>query len=262
MKIQRIQAWLLRHIYEIWTNLDRKADIVFFPTIDLLTFGFLTIYINKLSVQPNLAGAILGGVIFWTLVYNIVRDLSFSLLEDAWSRNLYNLFATPLTIAEVAVGMLVLSVIKAAITTLLIIVLAYGLFGFNLLAYGGVIAFYIFSIFIFGWAFGFFTTSLIFRFGTRIQAVAWSLILILYPLSGVFYPLATLPPILARLARGLPISYIFEGFRNLILTGQAPSPESFALIVILNLIYLGAGIWFFTLGFKNAKRRGWFIHPS
>jgi len=261
MRWHRIWAFLLRHIYEIKSSIDRKADIFLFPTIDLLVFGLLSTYIEKMQIQNGVAGAIIGGIILWTLVYNITRDMSFCLLEDAWSRNLYNLFSTPLTMAEIVLGTLLLSVFKAMFTIALMLGLAFALFGFNLLSVGAVMAFYIFSIFMFGWAFGFFTTSLILRYGTKVQAVAWSLILLLYPISGVFYPLDTLPAWLAAVARIFPLSYVFEGLRNIFVTGSAPAVPELVLILVLNLAYLVFGIWMFVSGFRNAKNRGWFINP-
>lgn len=258
----RVQAFLLRHFYEIRTSIDRKADVIFYPLIDILIFGFLSAYIDSSGGRGSLAGAILGALILWTLVYNIARDISFCLLEDAWSRNLYNLYSTPLRISEIIIGTLILSVLKALITVSLLVGLAYTLFDFNFTSFGPTIAFYVFNIFVFGWAFGFATSALILRFGQKVQSVSWSLMLVLYPVSGVFYPLAVLPLPLAAVAKIFPLAHIFEGLRVLILTRQTPSPESFVIIAVLSMVYLALGIWFFTLGFAHAKNRGWFIHPS
>lgn len=260
-KFYRVKAYLLRHLYEIIATIDRKVDIFFWPTIDLLTFGLLTVYINKLNLQVGFAGAIIGALILWTLVYNIQRDISVSFLEEAWSRNIFNLFSTPIRVSEIVLGTLILSVLKAILTIVFVTVLAFGLFGFNLLEYGPVIIFYILNIFVFGWAFGYLTAGLIFRYGTRIQTVAWSLIAVIYPISGVFYPLETLPKFLSTLARGLPISYVFEGLRGLILNGRVMGTSIFTVIVFLNVVYLLLGIRVFLWGFHHAKERGWFIHP-
>lgn len=262
IKLHRINAFLLRHLYEMRSSIDRKADVLFFPVIDILIFGLLTRYINEFSPGAGLAGAILSGIIFWTLVYNIVRDMAFTLLEDAWSRNLYNLFSTPLQLSETILGILAMSAMKGAVSIGVITGLAFWLFDFNAIGQGMLSAFYVLNIFIFAWAFGFMTTSLVLRFGTKVQAFAWSLILVIYPISGVFYPLSILPDFLAKVARVLPISYIFEGMRNLIITGQFPPASDFIVIVVLNCIYLALGIWAFVSGFKHAKARGWFIHPT
>ncbi len=262
MKPYRIKAYVLRHLYEIGATLDRKVDIVFWPTIDLLTFGLLSVYINKLNGAAGIVGAILGGLILWTLVYNIQRDISVSLLEEAWSRNLYNLISSPLRPGEIIMAILFLSFIKALITIAFITFLAWGLFGFNLFGLGAAVVFYVFNLFLFGWAFGFMTAALIFRFGIEIQTFAWSLIAVIYPISGVFYPLSTLPDFLAKIAQLLPISHVFEGLRGIILNQTLPAGSDFVLIFVLNIVYLTFGIVLFRLGFKNAKNRGWFIHPT
>ena len=258
----RVGAYMLRHVYEIWATIDRKFDIIFWPTIDLLIFGLLSVHIQKLNVQAGVAGAIIGGLILWSLVYSVQRDISVSLLEDAWSRNLYNMFSTPLKASEMLTGQILLSLGKALITASFVTLLAWKLFGFNLFSVGPIIIFYIINIFVFGWAFGCFTASIIFRFGSRLQIFAWSLIAVFYPISGVFYPLSVLPSWLVSIAKFLPLSYIFEGLRGVIVEGRRPAAADLEMLIVLNVIYLALGIWAFMAGFKNAKDRGWFIHPS
>jgi len=258
----RIKAFLLRHAYEIRSSLDRKADVIFYPAIDILIFGFLSVYVDQLGTAGKFAGGILGALILWTLVYNIARDIAFCLLEDTWSRNLYNLYSTPLKISEIVIGTLILSIMKAMITVSLLIVIAYGLFHFNFFSAGAVMIFYVFSVFVFGWSFGFATSALILRFGQKVQSVSWSLMLVLYPISGVFYPLAILPKWLAVVAKAFPLAHIFEGMRQLILRGQIPGPGDFVTIIVLDIVYLTLGILLFVAGFRHAKNRGWFIHPS
>lgn len=262
IRLHRIKAFILRHLYEIRATLDRKADLFFWPVVDLLTFGLLTVYIERLDIRPGLASVIVGGLIFWTLVFNIQRDVTVTLLEEAWSRNLFNLFSSPLKVSEVIIGTVFLSAVKALITTVLVLFLASEFFHFDILDLGPVALFYILNLFVFGWAFGYLTSSLILQFGMRLQILAWSLVAVIYPISGVFYPLSVLPAYLADLARLFPISYIFEGLRGIILYGQAPRSGELVFIAALNLVYFSLGIWLFLRGFKSAKNRGWFIHPS
>lgn len=259
--VHRIKAFLLRHMYELWKSIDRKADIVFFPTIDLLVFGLLTVYIDKIDANLGLAGVILGGVIFWNLLYNIVRDIAFSLLDDAWSRNLYNFFSTPLNLQELIIGMLILSAFKALIMTAVVVLLGWGIFGFNLFG-SAIVMVYLFGLFIFAWGFGFFTTSIILRFGLRAQALAWSLILLIYPVSGVYYPISVLPPLFSFIAGFLPASRVFTGLRHVILGQDFAHAQNLLIILLLDLVYLALGLYAFVRGFKSAKARGWFIHPS
>jgi ABC-2 type transport system permease protein len=261
-KMHRVNAFLYRHWLELRASIDRKADVFFFPVIDILVFGFLATYISSNEGTKGVAAAILGGIIFWTLVYNIQRDIPFSLLDDAWSRNIFNFYASPIKLSEILVGTLILSVIKALISTFVIVVLAAGLFKFNLFAMGPVLAFYVINIFLFGWTFGFFTSGIVLRFGTKAQAVSWSLVLLIYPFSGALYPLSVLPPWMETAAKLLPLSYIFEGVRGFFFSGSTLPTSSAIAIITLNLVYLALGVTYYINGHKAAKNRGWYVNPT
>jgi ABC-2 type transport system permease protein len=258
----RVYGFLLRHLYQMKASLDRKADILFWPVIDVLTFGLLTVYIGQMDVGQGVAGSILGGLMLWVLVYTAQREIPLVILEDAWSRNLYNLLSTPIKPAEIMLGSLILSAGKAVITATVVMLLAWSLFNFTLFGAGFALLFMILNIFVFGWSVGFFTSYLIFRFGTKVQIVAWSLIALIFPVSGVFYPIETLPGPLQQVAQVLPISYVFEGLRMILIEERGIPAKIMFIIMILNAFYLVIGIAFYLAGFKNAKTRGWFIHPS
>lgn len=262
MRTNRIYGFVTRHVYEVRASIDRKVDVFFWPTIDLLIFGLLSVYVEDSNQKADFAGAIIGALIFWTLIYNIQRDIAISFLDDAWSRNLFNLLASPLSLGEMVVSILILSLLKALVSVTFITFLASLLFHFNLLSLGPIIFFYALNVFIFAWGFGFFTAAIIFRFGTRVQSVAWSLVAIIYPISGVFYPVAILPHPLPEIAHALPISYIFEGLRKIIVTGGSPAVADYWYILGLNSLYLTVGVILFVKAFQHAKSRGWFIHPT
>lgn len=261
IKFHRISAFVYRHWLEVKHSIDRKAEIFFFPIIDILVFGFLTTYINRSSNQIGLAEALLGGIIFWRILYNMQRDIAFSVLDDVWTRNIFNFYSSPLRLVEVIFGTLLLSMIKGFLSTLVIVGLAASIFHFNVLQIGPQLVFYIFSLFIFAWAFGFLTAGIIFRYGTRVQAVAWSLVLLLYPFSGALYPTSVLPPVMATISKFLPISYIFENIRNFFLYQSSLGWHDVWIITGLNTLYITLAIIYFVRGHKNAKDRGWFVHP-
>lgn len=262
MKWHRVSAYTYRHWLELRASIDRKTDVFFFPLIDVLLFGFLSQYIDQNEGTLNIAPAILAGIIFWTLLYNISHQITFTFLDDVWCRNVFNLFATPLRISEVIAGILLLSLGKAFIIILMITAVVSILFSFDLFSLGPSLAWYLFHLFLFGWAFGFFTSGIIMRFGTRVQAAAWSLILILYPFSGALYPVSVLPDGFAALARIIPVSYIFEGLRNFFIHGQGLTFYSMVVISILNALYLVAAVIFYVRGHRSARNRGWFVHPT
>lgn len=262
MKWYRINGYIYRHWLEFKASIDRKIEIFFFPVVDILVFGFLSSYVAQGQGRSGLAAAILAGIVFWTLLYNIQREIPFNLLDDVWSRNIFNLYSTPLRLSEIIAGTLLLSVVKATITTSVIVILTSLLFHLKLLSLGLSLAFYMSQLFIFGWAFGFFTTGIILRFGTRAQAMAWSMILVLYPFSGALYPVSILPQPVAFIAHLIPVSYIFEGVRDFFQTGQGLTLNHALIMVGLNIVYMVLAIIFYLSGYKKAKARGWFVHPT
>lgn len=262
MKWYRIKGYIYRHWLEFKASVDRKIEIFFFPVVDVLVFGFLSSYVAQGQSRSGLAAAILAGIVFWTLLYNIQREIPFNLLDDVWSRNIFNLYSTPLRLSEIVAGTLILSAIKAVITTTIIVILTSLLFHLKLLTLGLSLAFYMSQLFLFGWAFGFFTSGIILRFGTRAQAMAWSLILVLYPFSGALYPLSVLPAPIAFIAKLVPVSYIFEGVRGFFQSGQTLTLENAIIMLVLNAIYITCAVAFYLTGYKKAKARGWFVHPT
>lgn len=262
MRLHRIVAFLYRHWLEIRASMDRKADVFFFPLIDIIVFGFLSSYIGQGSVQSGLAAGILVGIVFWTLLYNLQRDMTFSLLDDVWTRNIFNLYASPIRLREIIVGTLVLSVIKSLLTASVVVILVTGLFHLPLFSLGLQLFWYLLQLFMFGWAFGFFTSGIILRFGTRAQALAWSFILILYPISGALYPLQVLPTALAAIAHAVPASYIFTGVRGFFQGAGGLSTHAEVAMTVLNVVYLVGAIIFYISGHNSARARGWFVHPT
>lgn len=262
MKWHRIEAFLYRHWLEIRASMDRKADVFFFPLVDILVFGFLSDYVAEGPSQAGLAAGILAGIVFWTLLYNLQRDMTFSLLDDVWTRNIFNLYSSPLRLSEIITGTLLLSVVKAVLTAGIMVLIVSGLFHLPLLSLGPWLFWYLLQIFVFGWTFGFFTSGIILRYGTRVQALAWSFILILYPFSGALYPLSVLPNAIALVAKFIPVSFAFEGVRSFFQGTPGLNAEQQIMMTALNLLYLGATIIFYVRSHNNARARGWFVHPT
>jgi ABC-2 type transport system permease protein len=255
-------GFLYRHWLEIRASMDRKADVFFFPIIDILVFGFLSSYVAQGQGKPGLAAGLLAGIVFWTLLYNLQRDMTFSLLDDVWSRNIFNLYSSPLRLSEIITGTLLLSILKSLLTTSVIVIITSSLFNLPLLSLGPRLAWYLLQLFMFGWAFGFFTSGIILRYGTRAQAMAWSLILILYPFSGALYPISVLPHPIAMIAKFIPVSYVFEGVRNFFQSGHGISSSENLWMMLLNILYLTVSVIFYVRGHAKAKDRGWFVHPT
>lgn len=252
----RIGALLLRYLYLYRRSLPRAMEIFFWPVMDLLVWGFVTIYLQKLSAAPRALLFILGALIFWDVFYRSQQAITLSVTEEIWVRNLLNVFIAPVRTVELVIATCLLGVIRALISAIVLGVLASAFFAFDLLALGPALVPYLVSILLFGWAVGMTTIAVILRFGHAAEALIWGTPFLLQPISAAFYPVSVLPPLLQRVARALPTTHVFEGLRATLATGRpdfAPLLPAYAL----NALYLLLAGAFFGWMMKRVREKGY-----
>lgn len=252
----RIWAVLLRHLYLYPKSMSRLMEIFYWPVLDLLVWGFLTVYLSKHSgaVGPWTA-FLLGAMILWDIVFRSQQAVCISFLEEIWSRNLLNLFASPLSPAEFIAATMLLSFVKFLLASIVTVLLAYTLFGFNLFDLGFYLVPLAANLIAMGWTIGIITTAIILRYGERAEVLAWGLALLIQPFAAVFYPVSALPAALRPLAWALPCTYVFEGMRSL-LSARMITPRNFWTPFALNAVYLAAAWSFFKSRYRAAQDRG------
>lgn len=257
MKLHRINAIILHHLYFWRKSLPRWLDIAYWPTFTIIVWGFIAHFLKSDAVgAPQIAASFfLGGITLWMLFQRAQQDLSISYLQDIWSRSIVNLYVSPLTNLEFIIASIAIGIIKVLITLIIMAALALWLYAENIFALGPALIPFIAMLLIFGWSIGLFATGIIFRYGTDAQIIAFSISFLLQPFTAVFYPLSILPSWLQPLAQALPITHVFEGMRALMTTGVF-SLESLAWSFGLNILYLIASAWFFVKMFNSVKRKG------
>ena len=256
MMLRRVAAVLLRHAYETRHNLDRLTDAIYWPVLDVIMWVFFTSYLRQGDrLHASATNILLGGLILWGLFRSFQRDLAVGFLAEIWSRNIVNLFASPLTVTEYIVGLVVVNFIKAAIGMLCAIGVArLGWSGSLLNALPSMLPF-IAILVLFALAVGVAVTGLIFRYTTRVQTLAYGIAGLLMPLSCVFYPVAALPGMLRPLALALPTTHAFEGMRQ-ILSGGGVSMLHLWSGLGLTGIYFTLAVKSFRTVYEAARRRG------
>lgn len=256
MKTNRIWAVILRHYFESKHNLDKILDIVYWPVLDVIVWGFLTVYLSKNQlVGFDIRGFILGAAISWGAFYSFQKDLSTGFLDELWSRNLVNLFSTPLSVWEYLSGLLTVNFSKMMMGFITATILALVLYGFDIYSYALELLPHFFNLLVFAITLGIIITGFIFRYNTKIQSLAWSFAALLQPVSCVFYPLDILPDFLKNIAIFLPTTHAFEGMRQAI-SGSGFSWVGFWWGLGLNIIYLVVALLFFKVIFDISKKRG------
>ena len=256
MKWHRVMAVIVRHIYNFRHSWDKITDAFYWPAMDILLWGLTSSYMLKQSGNlPNIVVILLSGLVYWPIVWRSQYEITTNLLEELWSRNMVNLFATPLKLREWIAGVVSLGWLKMLVTVGFAAALAWILYVVNIFAVGWMFLPFMVLLLMTGWWVGFLVSGLIISFGTRIQTLAWAGVYALAPFSGIFYPISSLPVWAQRVAQFVPSSYVFEGMRQVLLQGTW-SARNLILSLGLNLIYLAISMGLFVWLFKMRKIKG------
>tara|TARA_Y100000992_G_C21221945_1_gene470903 strand:- start:650 stop:1210 length:561 start_codon:yes stop_codon:yes gene_type:complete len=180
-------------------------------------------------------------------------------LEEIWSRNFTNLFIAPMKISEIIVSLVLTALIRTLIGLVPAILITSPLFGISILNLGIPLFFLFLSLYIFGITLGLFVSSGLLRFGPAFENIAWSSLFLLAPLGCIYYPIEILPEFLQGLAKILPLVYIFEETRS-ILINQYVDYSNIKNAFLLNTLYLFAGIILFYYSFSQARKKGSLIN--
>lgn len=237
-------------------------EIFYWPFLDLLLWGFISVYLIQFRKElPNFVAFLLGALILWDILFRAQQGISVSFLEDVWARNLLNVFASPLRPGEYIVSLMLVSAVKIMIAGVVMSLLAWIFYSFNIFLLGLSLIPFVLELVVFGWAIGIITTSLILRFGQQAEILAWGLALLFQPVSAVFYPVSVLPPVLQKIARFVPSSSIFEGMREIITRGGIPHSK-LIWAMALNGLYILLAVFLFSMSFKVVKRKGLIVRLS
>ena len=256
MKLHRILALVNRHLMLYKRSPQRMMEIVYWPLLDLMVWGFITLYLARYREGlPAFVTFFLGALILWDILFRAQQGICISFLEEIWSRNLLNLFVSPLRTGEFLASTMVVSLIKVIGASIMTISLALLFYSFNLFMIGLSLIPFVINLVVMGWAVGIFTTAIILRYGQEAEVLAWGLAFLFQPVSAVFYPISVLPPFLQTIANGIPAAHVFEGMRALIETGHFP-PTELAWAVGLNVVYLTGSILYFNWMFRVVKMKG------
>jgi ABC-2 type transport system permease protein len=256
MKLYRIRSVILRHIYEVRRNANHITYMVYWPVVNIVVWGFFTLYLRHGdALKPGVISCLLGAVILWGLFNAFQRDMAVGFLEELWSRNLVSLFASPLSVSEYVTGLIVVTLAKAMIGLSVEALIAWLFYHYDMFPMLPKLLPFILNLVLFALTMGIVVTGLIFRYTTKLQAMAWSFAGILMPLSCVFYPLSTLPSFMRPMASILPTTHSFEGMREAIDKGVF-SAVHFKSGLELNLMYFIFAIVFFRWMFESARSRG------
>ncbi len=253
---RRIHGLVLRYWYVIRSSWPRTAELIYWPLVQMLMWGFLQMHLAKTtSIAGQAAGLFIGGVLLWDILVRSQLGFSVAFLEEFWSRNLGHLMMSPLRPYELAIALMIVSLVKLAVAMVPVALLAYFFFGFNMLSLGFAFAAFFANLILTSWSLGLVSTGVVLRFGLGAESFSWLAVFVLLPLVCVYYPLSTLPAWLQPVALALPPTYVFEGLRALVLNATF-NGRHMLMALVLNAIYIAAAYAVFLYYLDEARRSG------
>jgi ABC-2 type transport system permease protein len=216
--LNRVAAMVRRYWYLLRSSWPRILDLIYWPAVQMLMWGFLQLYISQnAGFFARAGGVFIGSVLLWDILFRGQLGFSISFLEEMYARNLGNIMMSPLRPVEFLLALMIMSIVRLSIGMIPVSFLAIAFFGFNLWALGLALVAFFSNLILTSWAVGIFVAGLLLRNGLGAESMAWTIMFLFLPLTCVYYPVAVLPEWLQYFAWMLPPTYVFEGMRALVI---------------------------------------------
>jgi len=253
---RRVGAMVLRHWYLLRYSWPRVLDLIYWPAVNMLMWGFLQLYVREHSnALVHIGASFIGAVLLWDILFRGQIGFSISFMEEMWSRNLGNLMMTPLRPSELVLALMAVSVIRLLVGLIPVSILAMLFFGFNFWGLGLAVPAFFANLILTSWSIGLLASGLVLRKGLGAEGLAWSMTFVLLPLACVYYPVSVLPEWLQWIALALPPTHVFEGLRTLLLENRFDG-RAMLTALALNTVLFTAAATAFGLLLRSARATG------
>lgn len=254
--LHRVAAMVRRYWYLLISSWPRLLDLVYWPAVQMLMWGFLQLYVSKnVGFAAGAAGTFIGAVLLWDILFRGQLGFSISFLEEMWARNLGNLMMSPLRSTEFVAALMIMSIIRLAIGMIPVTFMAMAYFGFNLWGLGLALAAFFINLILTSWAIGIFVAGLLLRNGMGAESMAWTIMFLFLPLTCVYYPVSVLPEWLQYVAWSLPPTYVFEGMRALLID-QVFRADLMVEAFVFNVALFAGAAYAFVRLLESARING------
>jgi len=254
--VRRMGAMIERYVYLLKGSWPRIIELAYWPTMQIILWGFLSEYlVTHSSYLAQASGVLLAAALLWDVMFRGQLGVSVVFFEELYSRNLGHLFASPLRAYELACALFVISLLRTLIGSGMAALFAFWFYHFPIWSMGWVLWVFFMNLIVMGWAIGLVVAGLVLRYGLGAENLAWAAIFAIAPVSGIYYPISVLPPALQIVAHALPAAYVFTAMRALLFHHvilYRPLWKACAL----NVLYLALGLTIFLRTFHKARMHG------
>jgi ABC-2 type transport system permease protein len=254
--ISRAITMAKRNFLQLKRDPAKLIHVFYWSFLDIILWGYSASWVQKDSLSDVIGISLLMGVIFWQFVVRSNFDISLGVIEEVLSHNITNLFASPLSVYEWLVGLLMVSVVICSLLLLFCHIIAFYVYKMSIFAiFGWTLPIFIILLYLSGTSFGLLAGTLILIGGARFQSLVYMIGWGFAPLGGIFYPINVLPQWVQFIASWFPLMYIFDAVRKYIETNQLVWNFIYKAFA-LNIIYVILSAIIFMTAFKYSRNRG------
>lgn len=253
MSGRRIRAMVRRDVLAQYRNPGHWFLLLVLPMVDALLFGSIGVAYGEGDGPVRL---LVTGTMLFHLIWQLTLAGSLGFLEEVWSRNVLNLIATPLTEREFLSSLGLVGLARTAIAVVVISVVGAGFYSIGPDSAGWVLVPGVAVLLIFGWAVTLMVIGLTLQYGDSAEVFSWGTLVLLMPLSGVFYPTESLPALLQPLAEVIPLTRVFEAAREGLETGRVAWGQ-LGVGAIGSVVAVAAATFFLDVQLRRFRRLGW-----
>lgn len=250
---RRVRAMVRRSLLSQSRNPDFWFLLLVLPLVDGLLFGSIGV---AYGIGDAPVVLLVTGIMLFHLIWQLTLAGSFGLLDEVWSRNLLNLIATPLTEREMLSSFGVVGLLRTGVSVTVIGAVGVVFFAVSPTSAGVVLVPSAALLLLFGWSVALFVVGLTLQYGDRAEVFSWGTLVLLMPLSGVFYPVESLPPVLQAVARAIPLTHVFDAVRIGIEDGEVAWAQ-LAVAASGTTVIAAASTWFVAHQLRRFRRDGW-----
>jgi ABC-2 type transport system permease protein len=150
---RRIWAMAYRHFCLYRGSWPRVLELMYWPVLQMVIWAFVTQYAGAFQGAASIAaGALIGAVLLWETATRSQLGFTIAFLEEIWSRNLGNLFVSPIRPWELLVSLALMSLARVGVGIGAASVLAAVLYAFDITDLGLSLIPFMASLMVFGWA--------------------------------------------------------------------------------------------------------------
>jgi ABC-2 type transport system permease protein len=262
MNLMRVAAVVRRHWIVLQRSPHRWFEISFWPVMDVLLWGALGVYVAKQNADSGASTPYLlaGITLFWTFT-QAQFSIALGINEETWTRNILNVFTTPIKEIEYVVGVALFGLLKLFLCLLTLSIATAVFFGWTLSDVGWAAVPIIVLLVINGWAVGMVAVGLVLRFGQSAEILIWGLNYMLLAFSGVFFPSSSMPNGVRQISSVLPTTRIFAAMRD-VLDGSGLQWGSLGVATLASLVTLVLGTLFAVRLLQVFRARGFVTRYS